>query len=78
MGILISIIIGGISGWLAGQLMHSSFSLLGNILLGIVGGVVGSILLGLIGLHGSGIIGNIIVGVVGACALIAVGRALKK
>lgn len=78
MSILIAVIIGGVSGWLAGQLMHSSFSLLGNILLGVVGGVVGSLLLGLIGLHGSGLIGSIIVSVVGACVLIAVGRALKK
>ena len=78
MGILISLIIGGVSGWIAGQLMHSSFSLLGNIILGVIGGVVGAILLGLIGIHGSGVIGSIIVGVVGACALIAAGRALKK
>lgn len=78
MGLLVSLIIGGISGWIAGQLMHSRFTLLGNVILGVVGGVVGAILLGLIGIHGSGVIGSIIVGVVGACALIAVGRALKK
>lgn len=78
MSILISIIIGGVSGWLAGKLMNSKFSLLGNIIIGIVGGFVGGILLGAIGLHGSGLLGNIIVGVVGACALIALGRAIKK
>lgn len=78
MSILISIIIGGVSGWLAGKLMNSKFSLLGNIIIGLVGGFVGGILLGAIGLHGSGLLGNIIVGVVGACALIALGRAIKK
>ena len=78
MNLVISIIIGGVSGWLAGKLMNSKFSMLGNILIGIAGGFVGGILLGLIGLHGSGLIGSIIVGVVGACALIAAGRALKK
>lgn len=76
--LLVSILIGGVSGWLAGQIMNSRFSTLGNIILGIAGGFVGGILLGLIGLHGSGLIGNIIVGVVGACALIALGRAIKK
>ena len=78
MNILVSIVIGAVSGWLAGQLMNSKFSMLGNIIIGIVGGFVGGILLGLIGIHGSGLIGNIIVGVVGACALIAAGRAIKK
>lgn len=78
MNLLWSILIGGVSGWLAGKLMNSRFSLLGNILLGIVGGFVGGILLGLVGIHGSGLIGSVIVGVVGACALIALGRAIKK
>lgn len=78
MNLLISIIIGGISGWLAGKLMDSKFSVLGNIIIGIVGGAVGGFLLGFLGIHGSGFIGNIIVGVVGACVLIALGRAIKK
>lgn len=78
LGIFASIIIGGVSGWLAGKLMNSKFSTLGNIIIGIVGGFVGGILLGLVGLHGSGLIGRIIVSVVGACALIALGRAIKK
>ena len=78
MNILVSILIGGISGWLAGKLMDSRFTLVGNILIGVVGGFVGGILLGLVGIHGSGLIGNIIVGVVGACALIALGRAIKQ
>lgn len=78
MGIIVSIIIGGIAGWLASKIMNSNFSLLGNIGLGVVGGFVGSFLLSIIGLHGSGIFGSIIVSVVGACALIAIGRAIKK
>ncbi len=78
MGLIIWIIVGGLSGWLAGKIMGSNFSLFGNIALGIVGGVVGGFLLGLVGIHGSGTIGNIIVSVVGACILIAIGRAIKK
>ena len=78
MNLIISLIIGGISGWLAGKIMKSNFSGLGNIGIGILGGIVGSILLAIIGLHGSGFIGSIIVSVVGACVLIAIGRAIKK
>ena len=78
MGIIVSIIIGGIAGWLAGKIMNSNFTMFGNIGIGIVGGVIGSILLGVLGIHGSGFIGNIVVAVIGACVLIAVGRAIKR
>ena len=79
MGLLIAILVGGISGWLAGRIMNSDFAILGspilgNIILGMVGGTVGSVLLGLVGIHGSGIIGTIIVSVIGACVLIGVLR----
>ncbi|MDO4804288.1 MAG: GlsB/YeaQ/YmgE family stress response membrane protein [Lachnospiraceae bacterium] len=78
MGIIVSIIISGIVGWLAGKLMNSRFSMLGNIGIGILGGVVGNLVLGFIGISSNGIIGNIIVGVIGACILIALGRAIFK
>ncbi len=77
-GILISLALGAISGWIAGKLMESDGSLLRNIILGILGGVVGSIVLGLVGLGGSGYIGTIIVSVVGACLLIWVVRLITK
>ena len=76
MQILISIIIGAISGWLGGKVMKSDGSLLRNIILGVFGGGVGSTLLGTLGIYGSGTIGNILVSVVGACVLIAIGRLL--
>lgn len=50
-GIIISIIIGGIAGWLAGKIMNSNFTLPGNIGIGIIGGIVGSISLGIFGLY---------------------------
>lgn len=78
MGFIVAIVIGGISGWLAGQIMNTQFSLFGNIGIGIVGGFVGSLLLSVIGIHGSGIIGNIIVSVIGACAFIAIVRQIRK
>lgn len=78
MGFIISIIIGGLAGWIAGKIMNSNFSILGNIGIGIAGGVVGSLILSVVGLYGRGFIGNIIVSVIGACVLIAIVRAVKK
>ena len=52
--------------------------MLGNIAIGIVGGIVGNIVLSVFGIHGDGFIGRIIVGVVGACILIALGRVFSK
>jgi len=78
MRFVISVIIGGISGWLAGCIMKSKLSKLGNIIIGILGGLVGSFLLSIIGIHGSGFIGSIIVSVIGACVLTAAGRAIRK
>ena len=68
--ILIAIIIGAISGYLASLIMKSSGSLVRNIILGIVGGFVGSLILSLTNITFSGYLGTIIVSVLGACLVI--------
>lgn len=70
MSFIFSLIIGGISGWLAGKIMNSEGSLLRNIILGLLGGVVGGILGRIIGLGARNFIGSIIISVIGACILI--------
>lgn len=75
---ILNLIVGAVSGWLAGEIMHNRGTLLRNIALGIVGGLVGGFVLGLIGLSGHGIIGNIVVSVIGACVLIGGYNALVK
>lgn len=67
---IMSIIIGGVCGYIAGSIMKTGFGLLGNILLGIVGGFVGGLLFGLVGLSASGLTGDIICGVVGSCVVV--------
>jgi uncharacterized membrane protein YeaQ/YmgE (transglycosylase-associated protein family) len=71
---LISIILGGIIGWIAGKLMHSRGGIIRNIILGIVGGWVGGFLLGLLGITGLGIIGNI----AGACLILWAAKKFLK
>ncbi|MCR5397985.1 MAG: GlsB/YeaQ/YmgE family stress response membrane protein [Lachnospiraceae bacterium] len=77
-GILGSIIIGAIAGWLASLIMKKNNGLLVNIILGIVGGFVGGFVFGLVGFGATNIIGQIIVAVVGACIVVAIYNAIKK
>ena len=76
LGIVWTLFLGGIAGWIACKFMNSEGSMVKNIILGLIGGVVGSVVLGIIGIHGSGLIGGTIVSVVGACLLIWLGRKL--
>ncbi len=68
--LLVSIILGAISGWIACKIMKTNCTLIKNIILGIIGGFVGDIILELFGVSFSGIFGTIIVSIIGACTLI--------
>ncbi|MEO8394339.1 MAG: GlsB/YeaQ/YmgE family stress response membrane protein [Chloroflexota bacterium] len=78
-GLIISIIIWAVIGWLAGQFMKGGgYGLLGDILLGLVGGLVGGLIFNLLGIGvGAGVIGSIIVGVIGSIIVIAIGRLIS-
>ena len=78
MGLIIAIIIGGLAGWIASNLMKADTGIFINIILGIVGASVASILLGLIGFASSGIVANFIVAILGACLLIWGYRKIKS
>ena len=77
MGLIITIIIGGIIGWLAGLIMkvQSQMGIIANIIVGIVGSGLGHYLAGIIGLEAYGAIARIAVGVGGAVLLIVILRA---
>ncbi|TSE03258.1 MULTISPECIES: GlsB/YeaQ/YmgE family stress response membrane protein [Aquimarina] len=72
MGIIITILIGAVAGWL-GSLIYkgSGLGIIGNIIVGIVGSFVGSWLLGKLGVSlGSGWIGAILTGAIGAILIL--------
>lgn len=75
-GLLGSLIMGALVGWIAGKLMDAEGSLLRNILIGIVGSAVGGTVFGLLGFYAHGWIANLIVSVAGACLFIWLGRKL--
>ncbi|MDQ0477428.1 MULTISPECIES: GlsB/YeaQ/YmgE family stress response membrane protein [Chryseobacterium] len=71
MGILWTLIIGAVAGWLGAQIFKGgSLGLIGNIIVGIIGGFIGYFLLGT--LFGTAIIGQILTGAVGAIVLLAI------
>ena len=76
MTIIYILIIGAVSGWLAGQIMKGGgFGLLWNIILGIVGSFVGGWVLGLLDISlnvGSATVNTIIQSVIGAVVLLFV------
>lgn len=77
MDLLLSIIVGLISGWLAGVIIKGSgYGLIGDIIIGAIGGVVGAWIFGLLGIAFYGTLGAIIVSVIGAAVFLAVIRLL--
>ncbi len=79
MGIIWSLIVGGVAGWLAGQFMKGSgYGLLINIILGLIGGFVGDLVFGLVGLDATNIVGRIVCATVGAVLVIVLARAVRK
>lgn len=73
---IISLLLGALTGWIAGRIMKSSGGFLRNILLGIVGSGVGNWLAGAIGIVAKNSVGSILIGVGGACVVILLCRLL--
>jgi uncharacterized membrane protein YeaQ/YmgE (transglycosylase-associated protein family) len=76
-GWIMTIILGGLAGWIAEKAMKFDTGLIMNIVLGVVGAVVGNYLLGLAGIGLGGLLGQLIVAVAGACILILAYRAFQ-
>ncbi len=74
MGLIVSIILGGVIGWLASVIMKSPMGIIGYILVGIVGSGLGHFLAEAIGLAAYGPIARLAVSVGGAVLLIAILR----
>jgi len=72
------IIIGIAAGWLAGQVMKGSgYGLIGDLVIGAIGGLVGGYIFALLKIKSSGLLGSLITAVVGAILLIIVVRAVR-
>jgi uncharacterized membrane protein YeaQ/YmgE (transglycosylase-associated protein family) len=79
MNLIISLVIGGIVGWLASMVMktNAQMGLIANVVVGIVGSALGFWLAGVLGLGASGAIAQWLVSIAGAAILIAILKALN-
>jgi uncharacterized membrane protein YeaQ/YmgE (transglycosylase-associated protein family) len=75
---LVTIVVGGIVGWLASIVMktNAQMGLLANVVVGIIGSSIGFWLAGMLGLSASGPIVGWVIAVVGAAVLIFLLKAL--
>jgi len=78
MGWIVTIVVGGIVGWLASLFMktNAQMGIIANVLVGIVGSSLGFWLAGVIGLAAYGAIAQWIVAVLGAAVLIYILKAV--
>jgi uncharacterized membrane protein YeaQ/YmgE (transglycosylase-associated protein family) len=78
-GLIIFLAIGAIAGWLAETFMKGArFSLLGDIVLGMLGAVLGGLIFGFLGISMGGLIGSIVAATVGAALLLFIVGQVKQ
>lgn len=81
-GVIIALVVGAIAGWLAAKILKGTgFGLIGDIIVGIVGGYIGNWLwdvLHLPPIGAPGIISAIIISTVGAIVLLVLLRLIRS
>ena len=79
MGIIWTLIVGGVIGWLASLLMktNAQMGVIANIVVGIIGAALGFWLAGALGIVAVGSVGAWIVSILGAVILIFILKALN-
>ena len=79
MDILITLLIGGIAGWLAGMIMKGrGFGIIGNVIVGMVGSFVGWIIFRFLGLSADGNWGFLVTATIGALIFLALTGMVRR
>ncbi|HEX9781847.1 MAG TPA: GlsB/YeaQ/YmgE family stress response membrane protein [Opitutaceae bacterium] len=71
--VVLLLVLGGVAGWLAGQIMKGGgFGILGNVIIGVLGGVIGGALFEALGITigGNRWVGPLVTATVGAVVLL--------
>lgn len=78
MGLIASLIVGAIVGWLASLVMKTNAQMgaILNIVVGIVGAWLGGVLAGMLGFAATSSLASLIVSIAGACVLIGLLKAV--
>ena len=79
MGFIVTLIIGGVIGWLASLVMKTSgqMGIIANIVVGIIGAMLGFWLAGALGIVAVGSVGAWIISIIGAVVLIAILKSMN-
>lgn len=78
-GLIFTLIIGAVAGWLAGKIMKGKgFGVIGNIVVGVIGAVLGGFLFGLLGVSAGGMVGSLVTATIGAIVLLWIVSLVKK
>src|SRR5215475_5694830 len=79
MDLIMTLIVGGVIGWLASLLMKTDaqMGIIANIVVGIIGAVLGFWLAGALGIVAGSRVGGWIISIIGAVVLIAILKALN-
>jgi uncharacterized membrane protein YeaQ/YmgE (transglycosylase-associated protein family) len=79
LGLIGTIIIGGLAGWLAGMFMDLRFGVFMNIIIGIVGAALASAIFDRAGIWiGPGVWGGLFSGFIGACILLFLAKLVRR
>ncbi len=79
LGLIASIIVGGLAGWAAATLMRAQTGVLANVGLGILGAILANFAFRFVGVSFAATwVGQGMAGLVGACALIYLSRVLRR
>lgn len=78
--IILFLVIGLVAGWLAGRIMKGGgFSLVGDLIVGVIGAFLGGWLFSLLGISlGGGLLGQLVTALIGAIVLLFVLRLVKR
>jgi uncharacterized membrane protein YeaQ/YmgE (transglycosylase-associated protein family) len=80
--LIITLVVGGIAGWLASLLVQGTgFGLVGDVVVGILGALIAYWLFPILGITltlGGGILGAIIMAFIGAVILLVIVRVIKQ
>jgi uncharacterized membrane protein YeaQ/YmgE (transglycosylase-associated protein family) len=78
-GLLVTLVVGVVAGWLAGKVVRGAgFGLIGDLIIGILGALIGGWLLPQLGVHlGTGIVMLIVNATIGAILLLFIIRLVR-
>lgn len=78
MSLIYFLLIGLLAGWLAGVYMGKDFTLVGNLIIGVVGAMIGGFLFQCLGFRTSNTLGELITATVGAVIFLALLQKMGK